>query len=102
MDSHLWVEVNPKFQWQSFWTILYKLYKKLTEEQADYFFPSEEFATTNSRILLLQKIWYTLESKYIWWEFIDISEEEKEQIIKEAKENYYDRQKIIYRFIYNW
>ena len=102
IDSHLWIEVNPEFQWQNYWNILYKLYFKAIEENSNFFFPIEEFANTNSRILLLLKMWYNLESKYDLWEFIILSENEKYKIIKDAKNNYYDKQIYDYKFIYNW
>ena len=102
IDSHLWIEVNPEFQWQNFWNILYKLYFKVAEENWEFFLPIEEFANTNSRILLLIKMWYSLKSKYNLWEFIELSKENKYKIIKDAQKNYYDKQVYDYKFIYTW
>jgi len=47
-------------------------------------------------------MWYKLEYQYNMWEFIKLLEKQKEKLIKNVKENYYDKQPYDYIFRYFW
>jgi len=102
VDSHLWIELYRDNQWKWYGKMLYKLYKRWSELDSNIYWPEEEFATQNSRIVLLTKMWYELDSVYEMWDIRELSDEEKRQILEDATENYYDRQEKSYKFIYKW
>ena len=102
IDSHLWVQIYGDNEWKWYGKLLYKLYKRWSELDKNIFFPEEEYATKNSRILLLKKMWYELDSVYDGYDFKKLNEEEKKIILGNAKKDYYFVQDKIYKFIYIW
>ena len=102
VDSHLWIELYWDNQWKWYGKMLYKLYKRWSELDSSIYWPEEEFASKNSRIVLLTKMWYELDSVYEMWDFRKLSDKEKRKILEDANRNYYDRQEKSYKFIYIW
>lgn len=99
IDSHLWIKISDDFLWKWFWIILYKLYEKWSKINKNIFYPFEDFAIKNSRITLLLKMWYKLDSRYENWEFKKLSNIEKDVFLAWVRKNYYWEQINIYKLI---
>jgi len=87
-SDHIWIKVYDKFRKQWYANLLWEIYQNLINLWYANEFPEIEYSQTSSRAYFLLKKGYKPNKIYIgYWEFKEISKEEKKELEKIITEN---------------